>query len=63
MDGTESNSTCEGILCCDWILLLKGDFNSKIPCQHDNLQINNNLKASHNPLQKYIQKHNKPDYS
>lgn len=43
MDGTGSNGTCEGMLCFDWILLLKGNFSSKMPYQCDYRKINNIL--------------------
>lgn len=58
MDGAESNGTCEGIHLSDWILLLKGNFNSKLPYHCDDRKINHILKVFHLTLQNYIQRHN-----
>lgn len=55
MDGAETNGTCEGIHCCDWILLPKGNLNSKMHYQCDDRKINNILKVYHFTLQNYIQ--------
>lgn len=48
----------KGIHRCDWILLLKGNFNSEMPYQCDNRKINNVLKVFHYTLQNDIQRHN-----
>lgn len=55
MYGAESNDTCEGIYCSDWILLPKGNLNSKMPYQCNNRKINNILKVFHFTQQNYKQ--------